>query len=183
MRIALLVLLAPLTISACHSVGGIQPRDTAEPTEGDTDADADGDTDTDTDADGDADGDSDADSDTDTDPVDDPQGDYHGVVWVMVDNEWWPAEGTGEFEIAIDGSGDISGYAFVDIQGHMDVDGDISGRVVDGMVVGAWTVYLGWDGEAYPMDLSGFVEDGTIHLDFEEYTDWMYVYGTMDGER
>ncbi len=179
-----LVLFALPALLACHNVDGIAPLDTAEPAEGDADTDAD--TDTDADADGDADADSDADADADTDTTPDPEteGTYRGEVWAFIENEWWPTEGVGEFDLEIEGNGTASGLANCEVgHGYVTVSGSIEGDVDDGWFQGVWSATTNWDTTVYPIDLEGPVHEGEITLEFMEYTDWMTIEGTMEGER
>ncbi len=175
MRTAILALLA---LSACHSVGGIQPEDTAFPTEGDTDTD----TDTDTDADGDTDTDTDADADTDADVDLSPEGDYEGDVFLLAENDWYPMECNGLFELAIESSGDATGYAICELD-WFDLEGEMAGEVSENEFMGYWTINMGGHGgdREFEIELNGTVEGGELHVDIYQDLDYFIASGTMDG--
>ncbi len=180
MRIVLLSLLA---LSACHSVGGIAPLDTADP---DTEADTDTDTDTDTDSDADTDTDTDTDSDADTDTSPSYEGYYEGDVSAVVTYlDWWSEEGGGEFDLDIDASGVAEGWGWAFSYDHWswEGEGDITGQVEDGAFEGTWMVTI-YEGETLAHDLSGTVdEDGSVQLEVYYAGDWWTTTGTLDGQR
>jgi len=174
MRLAFTFLLA---LAGCHSVGGVAPADTADPGEGDTD--------TDTDADTDADADADADADTDADTDVSYEGSYEGDVWAVIEEEWWTEEGDGPFELDINPSGNAEGWASITTGGRWgwEIEGDITGTVDAGAFDGILIARIAED-EVKRIDLQGQVQqNGEIHLEFERTSDWMFIYGGMDGER
>ncbi len=170
--------------SGCHGLEGCTSP------EGDADSDSDMDTDTDTDSDTggegdvdtDADSDSDADADTDADTDVSSKSRFEGEVWAVVENDWWPIEGAGLFELTILEQGESSGWGYADLSGHMAIEGEIEGQVEVDQFLGVWTVNTGANDEL-TLDLTGSVDSGTINLAFEESTDWMCLYGTMIGVR
>ena len=178
MRIALLALFT----LGCTSVGGIQPQDTAVyDADTDTDTDAYTDTDTHTHPDGDTDAYTDADTDADVDLS--PEGIYEGEVYVLADNDWWPMECWGSFELTIDEDDNAEGYAICDLD-YFTLEGVVGGEVREDEFLGWWTLYeSSHSGEEYDVELEGTVGGGEIYLDLYQDMDYFVATGTFEGTR